>query len=69
MKELEEAARTVAAETGVALADVAGAIRRFGSLDEAMAQGCWAWDKTHLGAKGHALVADLVLKTVAGEAP
>jgi len=31
---------------------------------EATNKGAWAWDKTHLGAKGHALTATTVLQAV-----
>lgn len=64
MKELEDAARDVATETGVALADVAAAFRRAGSPEEAMRLGHWAGDKTHLGPEGHALAAATVLKAI-----
>ncbi len=69
MKEMEDAARKTARETGVGLADVASEVRRLGDPDKALAAGCWAWDKTHLGPKGHALAADVVLRAIEAEQP
>ncbi len=60
MAELEQSARDVARETGVGLADIAAAFRRNGGAEEALKSGCWAWDKTHLGAQGHEAVAQVV---------
>ena len=65
MRELEQAAREVAAEKKVALADIAAEFRKAGSADEALKRTCWAWDKTHLGAKGHEVVKETVLRAVA----
>ena len=62
--ELEEAARTVAKEKGVALVDVAAEFRRAGSPDAALEQDYWVWDKVHLGPKGHAIVKDLVVRAI-----
>lgn len=58
--ELEEAARTVAKETGAALVDVAAEFRRAGSPEAALEQGYWVGDKVHLGPKGHEVVKDLI---------
>jgi lysophospholipase L1-like esterase len=64
MKEMEQAARDVAAETGVGLADTAAEFRKVGSAEQALKQEYWVWDKTHLGPKGHALAAETVLKAI-----
>jgi lysophospholipase L1-like esterase len=71
MKEMEEAARQVAREANVGLADVAAAFRQAGSAEEALKQGYWAWDKVHLGAKGHAVAAEIVIQAIeaAGQPP
>lgn len=63
-KELEAAAKAVAAEKQTGLADLAGAVRKLGSADEALKQKVWEWDKVHLGPRGHELVKDLVLGAV-----
>lgn len=65
MRELEQAAAEVAAEKKVALADIATEFRKPGSPDEALKQTYWAWDKTHLGAKGHEVVKATVLRAIA----
>lgn len=61
MRELERAAIDVGRETHVAVVDVAAAFRAPGSADTAIAKDYWAWDKTHLGAKGHEVVADMLM--------
>ena len=48
------------------LADIAAQARRAGTPDEALKQEYWAWDKTHLGAKGHALAAEAVWEAIKG---
>ena len=65
MDEMARAVRTVAAERKTGLADLAVAFHKAGSAEEALKQGYWAWDKTHLGAKGHDIVAEVVSKAVA----
>ena len=64
MKELEQAVREVAAEKKTALADIAVEFRKAGTPDEALKQTYWAWDKTHLGAKGHQVVCETVMGVV-----
>lgn len=62
--EMAEAVRTVAAETKTALADVAAVFHKAPGPDEALQQGYWAWDKTHLGPKGHEVACESVLAAV-----
>jgi lysophospholipase L1-like esterase len=69
MKEMEEAVRKTARDSAVGLADVAVAVRALSDPDKALAVGCWVWDKTHLGPKGHALAADTVLKAIESDRP
>ena len=64
MRELEHAARDVAAEKKTALADIATEFRKPGSPDKALRQTYWAWDKTHLGPKGHETVMKTVLRAI-----
>ncbi len=63
-KELEQAARDVAKETNCTLVDMAGEFRKAGSADEALKQTYWAWDKVHLGKKGHEITAAAVMQAV-----
>ncbi|MGA2497433.1 MAG: GDSL-type esterase/lipase family protein [Tepidisphaeraceae bacterium] len=65
MKELEQAVRDVAAEKKTGLADVAAEFRKPGTPDDALKQGIWAWDKVHLGPKGHETAKDVVLRAIA----
>ena len=65
MDEMAQAVRTVAGRKNTGLADLAAAFHQAGSADEALKRNYWAWDKTHLGAKGHELVADTVLDAIA----
>jgi lysophospholipase L1-like esterase len=65
--EMEQAVRDVAKEKGTGLADVAAAFHAPGTPEEALKQEYWAWDKVHLGAKGHAATADVVMKAIEGE--
>jgi lysophospholipase L1-like esterase len=67
MDELAAAVRAVAAEKHTGLADIAAAFRQAGSPDEALRQGYWAWDKTHLGPRGHAVVAETVGAALVGQ--
>lgn len=67
MKEMEEATRKVARDTGVGLADIAAQFRLAGDADTALKRNYWAWDKVHLGAKGHELVAETVLQEIKRE--
>jgi lysophospholipase L1-like esterase len=60
-KELEQATRDVAKETGVTLVDEAAAFRDAGTPAEAMKREYWAWDKTHLGIGGQKLAAEQVM--------
>lgn len=66
-RELEQAARDVAKEKSVALGDAAAAFRKVASPDEALKREYWAWDKVHLGAKGHAVARDVVLGAIEGD--
>jgi lysophospholipase L1-like esterase len=63
-KELEQAAKEVAAEKQCGIADVAGEFRNIGSPDEALKLGYWHADKVHLGQKGHEVLANIVQKTI-----
>jgi lysophospholipase L1-like esterase len=65
--ELEQAAKDVARETGVALVDTAGEFRKAGTADDALKQKYWEWDKVHLGQKGHEVAKEAVLRAVAEE--
>jgi len=65
--ELEQAIRDVAKEKGVALADVAAEFRDGRTADEALKYQYLAWDKVHLGPKGHEATRDAVLQAI--EAP
>ena len=69
MKEMEAAVRKTVQDSGSGLADVASEIRRLGDADRAMAAGCWAWDKIHLGPRGHALAAETVLRAIESDQP
>lgn len=60
MREMEQAVRDVAKEKKAGLADIAADFRKAGTADEALKQTYWAWDKTHLGAKGHERVKEVV---------
>ena len=62
MAELEEAVRDVARQKQTALDDIAAEFHAAGSNAEAMKRDYWAWDRTHLGAKGHQMVSDSVLR-------
>jgi lysophospholipase L1-like esterase len=64
-KELEAAARAVAAEKKTGYADFAGEFRNAGSsADEALKREFWVWDKVHLGPKGHERARDVVLRAI-----
>ena len=64
MREMAEAVREVAKAEGTGLADVEAAFHQAGSADEARKRGLWARDDTHLGQRGHRLVADSVLEAI-----
>ena len=64
MGEMAEAVRRVAAAKKTALADVAAAFHKEAGPDEALKAGYWAWDKTHLGPKGHEAAAAAVLAAI-----
>jgi lysophospholipase L1-like esterase len=64
--EMEQAVRDVAKEKGVAVADVAAAFRKGRTPDEALRQEYLAWDKVHLGPKGHEVTRDAVLGAIEG---
>ncbi|MGE5611745.1 MAG: GDSL-type esterase/lipase family protein [Bacillota bacterium] len=64
MKELEQAVRDVAKDKQTGLADIAAEFRKAASADEALKQEYWAWDKVHLGGKGHALTEDVVFRAI-----
>jgi lysophospholipase L1-like esterase len=64
-KELETAAREVAAEQHVGFADYAEEFRKVSQSPEAALKAeYWVWDKVHLGLKGHELTRDVVLKAI-----
>ena len=63
MNELADAVRAVAAEKRTGLADVAAAFHA-AAPDEATRPSLYCDDRTHLGAKGHTLVAETVAKAV-----
>lgn len=63
-KELEKAAHEVAQEKRTALADVATEFHKVASPADALQQGYWVDDKTHLGPKGHEVAADTVLQAI-----
>lgn len=65
MGELCQAACEVARERDVGFADVASAFHKAPSAGEALKLGYWAWDKTHLDAAGHDIVAATVMAAVA----
>jgi hypothetical protein len=65
-KELEDAARAVAKEKQTGFADPAAAFRAAGTADEALKATYWAWDKVHLGAKGHEVARDVVMRAIEG---
>jgi lysophospholipase L1-like esterase len=67
MKELEQAVRDVAAEKQTGLVDMAAEFRKAATADEALKREYWAWDKVHLGGKGHEVTRDAVLRAIAGE--
>lgn len=62
MRELEEAVRTVAHEKQTALVDIAAEFRKPGSPEASLKAGYWARDQVHLGAKGHELVEQTILR-------
>jgi lysophospholipase L1-like esterase len=64
MAELEQAVHDVAKEKQTGLADIAAKFRKPGTPDEALKQEYWAWDKGHLGKKGHQVVSDAVLQAI-----
>jgi lysophospholipase L1-like esterase len=63
--ELEKAAREVATENKLALADTAAAFHKIANADEALKQTYWAWDKVHLGRKGQETARDVIMQTIA----
>ena len=67
MKELEQAAREVAAEKKTGFVDIAGEFRKAPSPDAASKLQYWGWDNVHLGAKGHEIVAAAVIKAMEEE--
>ena len=64
MQEMEKAVREVAQEKVTGLVDIAAEFHKVESPDKALQQQYWAWDKTHLGTNGHAVVAKTVLKAI-----
>jgi lysophospholipase L1-like esterase len=64
LRELEQAVREVAAEKKTGLADIAAEFHKVPTADEALKQEYWAWDKVHLGAKGHEVTKDAVIKAI-----
>ncbi|MCY2953694.1 MAG: hypothetical protein NTU53_17205 [Planctomycetota bacterium] len=69
MQELEQTVRDVANEKKTGLADIAAEFRKAGTPDEALRQTYWAWDKTHLGLKGHQITAETVLQAMQPDPP
>ena len=67
MNELGRAAYDVAKAKRTGFADLASAFHQAGSADRALQQGYWAWDKTHLGPKGHLTVSETVLRAIRTE--
>ena len=64
-KELEDAARAVAAEMKCGYGDVAGEFRKAAqTADRGLAEKYWEWDKVHLGPRGHEVVRDVVMGAV-----
>lgn len=64
MRELEQAVRDVAREKKTAMVDIAADFRKAPTADEALKREYWAWDKVHLGTKGHESVKDAVLEAI-----
>jgi lysophospholipase L1-like esterase len=64
MREIEQAVREVAREKRTAMVDIAADFRKAPTADEALKREYWAWDKVHLGAKGHELVKNAVLEAI-----
>jgi lysophospholipase L1-like esterase len=64
MEELAQAVRDVAKEKRTGLADVSAEFHKIAEADEALKLNYWAWDKTHLGAKGHEVARDTVLDAI-----
>lgn len=64
MNELGQAALSVAKERNAGFADAAGAFHKAGSREEAVKRQYWAWDNVHLGAGGHELIAETVLRAI-----
>ncbi len=64
MAELEQAVRDVAKEKQTGLADLAAEFRKPGTPDESLKQEYWAWDKGHLGKRGHEVVRDSVMGAI-----
>ena len=62
--ELCRAAFEVARERKTGFVDAATAFHKAGSREEALKRQYWAWDNVHLGAGGHALIADTVLRAI-----
>ncbi len=62
--ELCRAAFEVARERKTGFVDAATAFHKAGSREEALKRQYWAWDNVHLGAGGHALIADAVLRAI-----
>ena len=67
LNELCQAAYQVAQEKKTGFADVATAFHKAGSREEALKRQYWAWDNVHLGAGGHALVVDTVMRALQSE--
>lgn len=64
MKEMEDAVREVAKEKKTGLGDLATEVRKLGTADETVKLNVWGWDNVHLGAKGHDIVKEVVLKVI-----
>lgn len=63
MNDMAQAVRETARTAKTGLADVAAEFHKI-TPDEALRQNYLAWDKTHLGPKGHQVVCEVVLKAL-----
>ena len=64
--ELCRAAFDVARERKTGFVNVARHFHKAGSREEALKRRYWVWDNVHLGPGGHALVANVVFRAIAG---
>ena len=64
MNELASAVYKVAKDKQTGFADLASEFHKTGSPDNALQQGYWVSDKTHLGPKGHQVTADVIFRAI-----